>query len=194
VVLATGATSGDLVTTESFFVSSVLNAIPATNGAVTTPYILDGAVTQAKLAAGVAGNGPSFFAYKTSNQSISGGVSTKVTFDTELYDTNNNFASSTFTPTVAGYYQFNVTLSISTPPSNTYVSPILYRNGAAYMSGTQANIFTTSYGGCGFSNIVYLNGSTDYIEIYTTIGQSTNVYGQALPAYSFFSASLIRAA
>jgi len=51
VVLATGATAGDLITTESFYVSSVLNAIPATTGAVTTPYILDGAVTAAKMGA-----------------------------------------------------------------------------------------------------------------------------------------------
>lgn len=51
VVLATGATAGDLITTESFYVSSVLNAIPATAGAVTTPYILDGAVTAAKMGA-----------------------------------------------------------------------------------------------------------------------------------------------
>ena len=34
VVLATGATSGDLVTVESFLVSSVLNAIPATAGSI----------------------------------------------------------------------------------------------------------------------------------------------------------------
>ena len=40
VVLANPASSGDLVVTESFFVSSVLNAIPATYGAVTNPYIL----------------------------------------------------------------------------------------------------------------------------------------------------------
>jgi len=40
VVLANPASSGDLVVTESFFVSSVLNAIPATNGAVTNSYIL----------------------------------------------------------------------------------------------------------------------------------------------------------
>ena len=51
VVLATAATAGDLITTESFYVSSVLNAIPATNGAVTTPYILDGAVAAAKMGA-----------------------------------------------------------------------------------------------------------------------------------------------
>jgi hypothetical protein len=51
VVLASGATAGDLVETVSFFVSSVLNAIPAVANAVTTSYINDGAVTAAKMAA-----------------------------------------------------------------------------------------------------------------------------------------------
>jgi hypothetical protein len=39
VVLAAGATLGDLITTESFYVSSVLNAIPATGGAVNNTYL-----------------------------------------------------------------------------------------------------------------------------------------------------------
>jgi hypothetical protein len=39
VVLASGATAGDLVETISFFVSSVLNAIPAVAGAVNSNYI-----------------------------------------------------------------------------------------------------------------------------------------------------------
>ena len=39
VVLATGATSGDTVLIESFLVSSVLNAIPATTGSVLSSYI-----------------------------------------------------------------------------------------------------------------------------------------------------------
>jgi hypothetical protein len=39
VVLASGASSGDLVTIESFYVSSVLNAIPSVAGAVTDSYI-----------------------------------------------------------------------------------------------------------------------------------------------------------
>jgi hypothetical protein len=51
VVLASGATAGDLVETISFYVSSVLNAIPAVANAVTTSYINDGAVTAAKMAA-----------------------------------------------------------------------------------------------------------------------------------------------
>lgn len=44
VVLTTGATSGDLVTVESFLVSSVLNAIPATTGSVGQTYLANGAV------------------------------------------------------------------------------------------------------------------------------------------------------
>jgi hypothetical protein len=51
VVLAAGATAGDLVEVISFQVSSVLNAIPAVANAVTTSYINDGAVTKAKMAA-----------------------------------------------------------------------------------------------------------------------------------------------
>lgn len=39
VVLASGASNGDLITTESFYVSSVLNAIPAVAGAVNSTYI-----------------------------------------------------------------------------------------------------------------------------------------------------------
>lgn len=54
VVLAAAATAGDLISTESFYVSSVLNAIPATAGAVNSTYITDGAVTAAKLASGAA--------------------------------------------------------------------------------------------------------------------------------------------
>jgi hypothetical protein len=39
VVLVNAATLGDLVSTESFYVSSVLNAIPATGGAINTIYL-----------------------------------------------------------------------------------------------------------------------------------------------------------
>ena len=56
VVLAIGATAGDLIETVSFFVSSVLNAIPATAGAVNDTYLNTGAVTPAKISTG----GPSW--------------------------------------------------------------------------------------------------------------------------------------
>lgn len=50
VVLANPASLSDLVVVESFYVSSVLNAIPAVANAVTTSYINSGAVTAAKMA------------------------------------------------------------------------------------------------------------------------------------------------
>ena len=49
VVLATGATAGDLVTTESFYVSSVLNAIPATTGSVGATYLAGASVGTAAI-------------------------------------------------------------------------------------------------------------------------------------------------
>ncbi len=50
VVLASGATAGDIVTVESFRVESVLNAISNSAGSVGTTNIANGAVTTAKLA------------------------------------------------------------------------------------------------------------------------------------------------
>jgi hypothetical protein len=54
VVLATGATVGDLITVESFQVSSVVNAIQNTAGSVSSTNIATGAVTADKLASGLA--------------------------------------------------------------------------------------------------------------------------------------------
>ena len=53
VVLAVGALVGDLISTESFYVSSVLNAIPATAGAVNSSYIASGAVTLTTQVSGI---------------------------------------------------------------------------------------------------------------------------------------------
>ena len=47
-------------------------------------------------------NTPAFFVQKSSAQSISQNSTTKLTFDTEIYDTDNTFASDKFTPSVAG--------------------------------------------------------------------------------------------
>ena len=51
VVLASGASAGDLVVIESFYVSSVLNAIPNTANAVNNLLISDGAITASKMGA-----------------------------------------------------------------------------------------------------------------------------------------------
>jgi hypothetical protein len=195
VVLAAGASVGDLVATESFYVSSVLNAIPATNGAVTSAYLLDGAVTQAKLAAGVAGNGPAFSAYNTSAQSVANNTSTKIAFQTEEFDTASCYNNSTyvFTPNVAGYYQINATCCWQGVTANN-VQFQLNKNGSGFKAGNRQQA-SGQYTWQVLSTLVYANGTTDYFEIYAfqNSGGSVNIdYGPVNETY--FQACLVRSA
>lgn len=134
----------------------------------------------------VSGNMPAFSAYQSSSQTLSSNTNTKILFQTEEFDTNNNFASSTFTPTVAGYYQ--VTGSIRIGGSATQVRTFIYKNGASYKLGTDVSSCFNAMA----STLVYLNGSTDYVEFYAlfTTGQSTS----AAAAETWFNGCLVRAA
>jgi len=123
------------------------------------------------LAVARGGNGvaaiPSFSVHKNgTDQTITNATWTKVTWSTEVYDTNSNFASDKFTPTVAGTYLFvvSVTYTTATDLAAMYVS--LYKNGVV---DAQA---LTSANGTGVQQILRtfmlaMNGSSDYIEIYT---------------------------
>jgi hypothetical protein len=78
-------------------------------------------------------NYPAFLAVKTSNQSITSGVATKITFDNEILDTDNAYASDTFTvPTGKGGTYFIGTLIRSTCGSvnhYNYGFCRIYKNG-----------------------------------------------------------------
>lgn len=132
---------------------------------------------------------PAFSAYQSSAQTLTGSVVTKILFQTEEFDTNNNFASSTFTPTVAGYYQVSGGIQVNAVV--TVINVFLYKNGSLYKFLVTSNNATLS-GGYG-SSLVYLNGSTDYVEIYASIGtgQALNVNGTA---GSYFNGCLLRGA
>jgi len=93
VVLVDGCTVGDFVEVISFSVSSVLNAIPATAGSVGTTYLAGGSVTQAKVATGVAGTGPTFSAYQSSTQTLSS--VTNNTFCFTIYSSAACFVENT---------------------------------------------------------------------------------------------------
>jgi len=142
-------------------------------------------VTQATLATPIAGTGPAFSAYQSIPQTPATGTWTKLTFTTKDFDTNSNFASSTFTPTVAGYYQVNAQAQVGATSSSISVS--IYKNGAAYKSGTYI-VTSASYNASIASILVYCNGTTDYIDAYVYIGTSG-----ALNAAQF-SASMVRSA
>jgi len=147
----------------------------------------DATITQPDLATGVAGTGPAFSAYQSSSQTLSSNTATKITFTTEEFDTNNNFASSTFTPTVAGYYQINAL--VTAQATYTTGRAMIYKNGSELKRG---NTVQTNGGAFLCSCLVYCNGSTDYIEVYGFFGTGQAV--QNTQTETYFQASMVRSA
>ena len=138
----------------------------------------DGSIQQADLAANVAGNGPAFSAYYgTGSTAISNNTLTKVPFTSKDFDTNNYFDATTnyrFTPLVAGYYQINTLVYQGGATGETVNS--IYKNGSPWKIINDNNITSANtYRLLGGSALVYLNGSTDYIEIYTLINGASPV-------------------
>jgi hypothetical protein len=126
-------------------------------------------ITVPAVTATMAIDGAAFFARLSGFQTISFATATKVALDTELFDTNSNFDTTNyrFTPTVAGYYQISSAMRGAGSTSNTGISILIYKNGSAFTSTTTSATALTQF--VNHSVLVYLNGSTDYIELYGTI-------------------------
>jgi len=133
---------------------------------------------------------PTFSAYQSSVQALTGGVWTKIQLQTEEWDTANCFDNATnyrFTPNVAGYYQINACVEASTN-FNTQ-SMAIYKNGASAKRGVYGQ---TNFAGTTISAVLYLNGTTDYIELYANLATSQNLTNTANSTY--FQAFLARSA
>lgn len=142
----------------------------------------------------MAGNGPAFSAYDASLISLSNATNTKITYTTEDYDTNNNFASSTFTPTVAGYYQINTGLFVPGAGSSGTVM-FLYKNGGALYQLNRVSFSSSFNHFLNGSALIYMNGSTDYLEIYVTQSSGgTLSFGNGQKDGRWFNGFLARAA
>lgn len=168
---------------------TIASSADIADGAITAAKLASSSVTQPKVASGVAGTGPAFSYYQSSAQTLSSGTATKITFTSSDFDTTGGmFASSRFTPTVAGYYQITGGFEVST--TATGMLAYIYKNGSQFKKLT--NISPATGLGVAGSALVYCNGSTDYIEFYGLVAT-----GQALVAVSastYFQGVLVRAA
>jgi len=157
---------------------------------ITSASIANGGVEQVDLAAGVAGNGPAFSAQQPTSQSLAGSAFTLINFTTEEFDTNNNFASSTFTPTVAGYYQLSACVRTNGAPGTEF-SIFLFRGASNIKIGTTLNQ-TGGIAASTISILVYANGTTDAFRIGMYCGASCSTTGGS--EYTWFTGYLARAA
>ena len=139
-------------------------------------------------------SGPTFSASMSTAQTITTSTFTKVNFNTEEWDTNSNYDTSTyrFTPTVAGYYQVSCSIDAGTSTAATRVLPNIYKNGSVYRYGGNLGTVAGNSFSSVCSSIVYMNGSTDYIECYGYIIASTAIISTG--GGTWFDACLVRSA
>jgi hypothetical protein len=143
--------------------------------------------------------GPAFSAYAAATlQTITSGSQQKVLFQTEEFDTNNNYANSTFTPTVAGYYQLNAEVRLDGASGTGEIMIVIWKNGSEYKRGTNQSgtQIASSFWAMQVSSLVYANGSTDYFEIYVqqTSGGNLTVTAVNVPYITWFNGCMIRGA
>ena len=176
--------------TQSADNSGVLQLASGTGNLVTVPSVTGTILTTAST---FAGTGPAFLAYQTTVQSVANATVVKINFDTEVFDTNNNFDTSNgrFTPTVAGYYQINLTISLQISGNSI---GMLFKNGAHYLGAVTTGIVGISNSLATQSCVVSMNGSTDYLEGYVYQGTGGAVNSNNDSRFMQFSGSLIRSA
>ena len=128
--------------------------------------------TGLKWAAIPASSGPAFRAFRnTSQQTFNANTQTKVQLNGETFDTDNCFDSATnyrFTPNKSGYYLITGNITFSGANATTIKEVYIFKNGSEV-----AKIFSSNGSGTpgssaaiGNSDLIYMNGSSDYLELY----------------------------
>ena len=156
----------------------------------TSPTITGATITVASTAA------PAFSAYQSTLNAVALNVYTKLSFQTELFDTNNNFDSTTnyrFTPTVTGYYQFSGSVFMSTG-SGTRVGLLIYKNGVINCSSYGTGGSITGGQSQQITALLYANGTTDYFELYVLQDGIASVNTAASLNLTYFQGFLARSA
>lgn len=150
-----------------------------TNRTFTLPNVADATLISTNSSISTLPKAPLVIAYKDSAAQAIGHASfTKITFDAEEVDTDNWFASSTYTPQQAGYYLVTCCLYFQTLNNDVAVIS-LYKNGSQYSRLQRECVHgensDTEVSGTG---LVHCNGTTDYLEIYAyqDSGSNKNIY------------------
>jgi hypothetical protein len=165
---------------------SITLAVPAVAGTNT--------VTIAAQTGTLYAAAPTFRAFSSGSQSISNSTYTKITLNNENFDTNNNFDSTTnyrFTPTIAGYYQINGQVFF-TGNALGQVQIAIYKNGTQYNFGSGTNNNTNIGGQAVVSDLVYMNGTTDYVELFGWQGSGGSL--NTFTSGNYMSGFLVRGA
>ena len=135
-------------------------------------------------------NTPSFSAVKDANQDLSDAVTSKITFETEEFDTDSAFASSRFTVPSGKGGKYLITSSIfftHTSANSLYtINNWIYKNGSVVKAdNTYLNYGYTQHT---MQVVALLNlSASDYIEIYGASNSNGNTPKVEQNTATFFS-------
>ena len=141
-------------------------------------------------------NTPAFSAGMSGNQTINHASATKVSFNSEIFDTDGCYDPSTnyrFTPTTAGKYYVNLNLFVDGQGAGNLRIPnvFIYKNGVVFSNSAidMASGFGNN-GTFGVSSVITMNGSSDYLEAYAYMyvqDSSTSTIGGSATSSALFS-------
>jgi len=145
----------------------------------------DATITQSELVSGIAGNGPVFASGSTGLTSISATTWTAYTnFSESQFDTINGFNRTTgrYQPNVAGYYWVQGIVDCGySGVTSTAIYASIFKNGNNYRGGTAGQYASGAYPAILCTSVVYLNGTTDYIQVYCyTLQSISNTSGSLM--------------
>jgi len=115
-------------------------------------------------------NTPSFYVKQASTQSIGNGSNTKVTLDSEVWDTDSAFASDKFTVPSggAGKYLLEYSGYLVSVTTNGFFELTLYLNGASLRNSGNRVYMSTSLTASvtQTSSVMVELADSDYVELY----------------------------
>jgi uncharacterized protein YgiB involved in biofilm formation len=118
--------------------------------------------------------GPGCLVHSSTNQTVTAGVFTLLTWDTEIFDTNNWYDTSTnrFTPQVAGKYLcFTMATMAGAASGTTQIS--IYKNAASAVAQGYGLWTASEQISIQALGVVDMNGSTDFLSVYITAQVAT---------------------
>ena len=141
---------------------------------------------------------PLFRAYMSANQTLVDSTTTKIAFDAETIDVGSCYDTTNyrFLPSVAGYYWISCTSKFGSNGGDyNQLNGYFYKNGALYSR------FLTmdpdgSYHMVSSADLIYLNGSTDYVEVFGRVSVNSGTpyaYGGDSTGGALFSGYLVKA-
>ena len=191
------STGGGAVTITAPYTASTYTLTAPT---VTANLVTDSAnsITQSMMSTGLAGTGPAFGVYLSSDQTPTNTTWNKVQMNTKEFDTANCYDNTTnyrFTPNVAGYYQFSCSVGFYGSSTLVAYGPGIYKNGS--LVKYQALNISAAAGATTLlevTSLIYLNGSTDYIEFWAYINATGTIKFVGGNNITYASGFLARAA